>query len=264
MTAPKEWRLITSGRGTAGWNMALDEALLGSFEEGDRPILRLYGWEPSLSLGRFSNLASSVDLAALEAKRLPFVRRMTGGGILVHGDDLSYSLVLPRNLLESRGVKESYRHLCGFLINLYEKLGHRPAFAGELAMESGPANLCLAGSEPYDILIEGRKMGGNAQRYTSKALFQHGTIPRSIDEERYEGLFLEASGLERAATLQRLETPLEQEALQLLLLEAFCESFGADLSEEGLRKEEQKRAELLLALKYSQQRWNSHARDIQA
>lgn len=263
MTVPKEWRLVTSGRGSAVWNMALDEALLGSFEEGDRPILRLYGWEPSLSLGRFSNLSSSIEVATLEAKQLPFVRRMTGGGILVHGDDLSYSLVLPRNLLESRGVKESYRHLCGFLINLYEKLGHRPAFAGELAMESGPSGLCLAGSEPYDIVIGGAKMGGNAQRYTAKALFQHGTIPRSIDEARFDGLFLEASGLERAATLQRLETPMEQEELQQLLIEAFCESFDAELTEEGVRKEEQQRAELLLALKYSQQRWNSHARDIQ-
>ena len=263
MTAPKEWRLITSGRGSAGWNMALDEALLGSFEEGERPILRLYGWEPSLSLGRFSNLSSSIDLSTLATQQLPFVRRMTGGGILVHGDDLSYSLILPRSLLQSRGVKESYRHLCRFLINLYGKLGHRPAFAQELAMGSAPSNLCLAGSEPYDIIIAGRKMGGNAQRYTSRTLFQHGTIPRSIDEERFENLFLEASGLDRAATLKRLGTPLEQEELQQLLIGAFCESFGAALSEEGLRTKERQQAETLLALKYSQQRWNSHARDIQ-
>ena len=263
MTALKEWRLITSGRGSAAWNMALDEALLGSFAEGERPILRLYSWEPSLSLGRFSNLSSSIEAAALEAKQLPVVRRMTGGGILVHGDDLSYSLVLPRNALKSRGVKESYRHLCGFLINLYEKLGHRPAFACDRSLQSCPSGICLAGSEPYDIVIGGAKMGGNAQRYTAKALFQHGTIPRSIDEARFESLFLEASGLENAATLQKLETPLEQEALQQLLIEAFCESFGAELSDEGVRREEQQRAELLLSLKYSQQRWNSHARDIQ-
>ncbi|WP_345975644.1 lipoate--protein ligase family protein [Sulfurimonas sp. HSL3-7] len=259
MITAKRWRLIESGEGSAAWNMAVDEALLESFKEGDMPILRLYGWEPALTLGRFSGAGRSVDLESTEAQGIACVRRISGGGILVHGGDLSYSLILPRNLLRHRGVKESYRYLCGFLVNLYEKLGQKASFAQELQLERESTNVCLAGNEPYDLLIGGRKMGGNAQRHTSGALFQHGTIPISLDEERFGPLFLEESGLSTAATLERLGIEVSIDALSELLKESFCESFGVRFVSGALRVSEAQRAGELLAQKYSQERWNLHA-----
>jgi len=243
--------------------MAVDEALLNSFDEESMPILRLYSWETSLSLGRFSAVHRSLKLGSIEAEQIPFVRRISGGGILVHGGDLSYSLILPRKLIKAKGVKESYRHLCRFLIRLYEKLGHHPCFASDLEMESCPADLCLAGREPYDIVIGGRKMGGNAQRHTHRAFLQHGTIPIRINEKRFGPLFLGASGLEDAATLERLGSPVDYEQLAGLLTEAFCETFGADVTADTLRPSEEQSAKELLASKYSQERWNIDAKHDQ-
>ena len=259
-----KWRLIDTGLGTAQWNMAVDEALLNGFGEGDLPILRLYGWEPALSLGRFSNIHKSVDIDRLEQDKLPCVRRMTGGGVLVHGGDLSYTLILPRELLKEKGVKESYRYLCRFLIHLYEKLGRSAHFAGDLQLEGERSDICLADNEAYDIVIEGRKMGGNAQRHTRQALFQHGSIPMSVDESRFRPLFLQESGLEAAATLQRLGCEVAYEELAGLLKEAFSETFEVHFAAGTLNASEEQSAKALLVSKYTQERWNVDAEQNRA
>ena len=255
----KTWRLIETGIGSADWNMAVDEALLRNFEEDDLPILRLYGWEPSLSVGRFSNVRKCVDLVKLKKEKLSYVRRMTGGGVLVHGGDLSYALILPRKSLGHKGVKESYRYLCGFLIRLYEKLGRNALFACDAQMDIGHSDICLAGNEAYDIVIKGNKMGGNAQRYSRNLLFQHGSIPIHLDETRFEPLFLEDSGLKHAATLERLGSPVTYERLSKLLIESFCETFDTNVVVDNLHSSEEQCARELLAGKYSQEEWNIDA-----
>ena len=236
--------------------MALDEALLGAFREGDRPILRLYGWPRALSLGRFTRLEKSLDMARLREEKMPFVRRISGGGVLIHGGELSYSLVLPRSLVQERGVKESYRYLCSFLIALYKKLGYTAAFCADLKLEQKRCESCLGGNEAYDIMIEGKKMGGNAQRHTRHALLQHGTIPIAKYAAGAEALFVEDPGLQGAATLEGLGCVLSYEALSSLLCESFCESFEASLVKESLSPEEEEGAQRLLEEKYTQPEWN--------
>jgi len=240
--------------------MAVDEALLRSFGKDDHPILRLYGWEPSLSVGRFSNVSKCVDLAKLKRENLPYVRRMTGGGVLVHGRDLSYTVIMSRESLEHKGVKESYRYLCRFLIRLYEKLGQNALFVCDAQLEVGHSDICLAGNEAYDIVIKGRKIGGNAQRYSNNLLFQHGSIPIHLDIVRFEPFFLEDSGLERAATLERLGSPVTREQLSELLIESFRETFDVNVKADNLHPSEEKCARELLADKYSQERWNIDAK----
>ena len=102
MIKRSSWRFIDTGIKSAHWNMALDEALLNGFKEGDRPIIRLYGWENALSLGKFSNIHRCLDIQKLKDQKLPIVRRMSGGGVLVHGGDISYTLILPRESLEEK------------------------------------------------------------------------------------------------------------------------------------------------------------------
>jgi len=255
----KRWRVLDTGYGSAAWNMAVDEALLNNLQEDDLPILRLYVWEPALSLGKFSDVSKSIDMKKIESVDLPVVRRMTGGGVLVHGGDLSYTLLLPRNCLKGKGVKENYRYLCGFLINLYEKLGLKADFACDLEIKELKSDICLAGTEAYDIMIEDKKMGGNAQRYTRQVLFQHGSIPIKVDKPRFKDLFLGASGLEGSTTLEEQGYSLEYEQLVLLVSEAFRENFDTDLIIDTLHPSEEEDARKLLADKYTQQRWNLYA-----
>jgi len=253
------WRYIDSGAGSAQWNMAVDEALLLSFEEKDLPILRLYRWEePSLSFGRFSNPRETLDWEWVQEEELSCVRRMTGGGILVHGGDLSYTLVLSRHFVKERGVRESYRELCAFLIRLYHGFGLEVSFAYDLQVAPSHAAACLAGTEAYDIMIDGRKIGGNAQRYTHRALLQHGSIPLCIDRRYFETFFREPSGLNEAATLE--EAGVGMRELQENLLESFGASFDTSFQSDGLSDEEFALAQKLYREKYAKESWSVDAK----
>src|SRR6266566_6465855 len=76
---------------SAALNMAIDEALL---EGATVPSIRFYRWHsPALSFGYFGRFAH----VACYAGDRDLVRRWTGGGIVFHGDDLTYSIVIPVN-----------------------------------------------------------------------------------------------------------------------------------------------------------------------
>jgi len=256
------WRLIDSRLSSAQWNMAVDEALLASFKENDRPILRLYRWEePALSFGRFSNPKKTLDWEKIQTDNISYTRRMTGGGILVHGGDISYSLIVPRTFIGGRNIKEGYRYLCSFLIRFYHHLGLDASFACDQQFTEKHSSVCLAGTEAYDIVIDGKKIGGNAQRHTRQAILQHGTVPLTLAHEYFEALFLEDSGLSKAATLKGSHIDLNEETLMGKLVEAFKETFNTTLCKDALTQEEQKLAEKLLNEKYTGEAWNVHAKD---
>ena len=81
------WRLLFHGSASPARNMAIDEALLREVRE---PVLRIYEWNvPAVSLGYFQP-------HALAGER-PFVRRYTGGGLVDHAHDVTYTIVLPRD-----------------------------------------------------------------------------------------------------------------------------------------------------------------------
>ena len=254
-----DWRLIEEKGDSASWNMALDEALLRTYDDNDRPIFRLYEWEKALSFGRFSKPEALLHLDRMEQEGIASVRRITGGGILVHGGDISYALFLPRRFVASRGVKESYRYLCSFLLRFYHKLGLDAAFAQEQNISESHTPICLAGREAYDIIIEGCKIGGNAQHYTHQALLQHGSIPMRLDTVGFKGCFSTESGLEEAASLEKLGIKWEKEAIKALLKQSFEEAFGVTLRPDTLRDDEWSTAERLHDEKYSREAWNVHA-----
>src|SRR5580692_3099009 len=97
------WRLLLHGPDSPARNMAVDEALLREVRE---PVLRLYEWSvPAVSLGYFQS-------ASLAPEDRPFVRRYTGGGLVDHARDITYTLVLPRaHPWMEFPAPESYAHI---------------------------------------------------------------------------------------------------------------------------------------------------------
>src|SRR5262245_18868683 len=86
------WLLLRSGLGDPAFNMALDEALLDAMPRLEKPVLRFYGWtSPAASFGYFQKYSEVERATALR----PLVRRPTGGGIVPHDADWTYSLVFP-------------------------------------------------------------------------------------------------------------------------------------------------------------------------
>jgi len=258
------WRLLDTGALDGPSNMALDEALLSSFDpRRSLPILRLYGWHPpALSLGRYQDADAALKLDLCAGDGIPVVRRMTGGGIIFHASELTYSIVCsPEQVGEATGVKEGFRRLCAFLLGTYRRLGLEAAFATDLnshGVRLGERTaFCFAGKEEYDVLVAGRKIGGNAQRRLRGAIMQHGSIPlesRVKDGCRY--LKEPAPGAAGAASLAELGVRPEPAELKRLLVESFEEALGVRLEAVYATPEEAKAAAELEGAKYRNDGWN--------
>lgn len=244
--------------------MAIDEALLSSFDQHSQPILRLYGWHPAaLSLGRFQKACEVLDTARCSSAQLPVVRRITGGGVIYHADELTYSIICsPGQIPETSSIKDSFRVLTGFLLQFYRNLGLDALYAldvntaGERLGERTP--FCFAGRESYDILVNGRKIGGNAQRRLKQIVFQHGSVP--ILNRATEGVtYLK----ERPPELEKRITCLAAEGvvpdatfLKSVIKAAFCSNLQTSLLETELSDHERQSADRLLHQKYQNDGWN--------
>lgn len=152
--------------------MAFDEAMLEAMPRLRRPVLRLYGWtERAASFGYFQKYAE-VERATLLR---PLVRRPTGGGIVPHDADWTYSLAFPvGNEWHSLRAIDSYRRVHEWVREAFERLGIESALAPE-CRRAGPGR-CFAGHERFDLLWAGRKIAGAAQRRTRDGLLIQGSI----------------------------------------------------------------------------------------
>ncbi len=207
------WRLIDSPTLSASENISIDESLLEVFD--GTPILRLYSWKPnSYTLGRFQKIE---QIEQKERFGDDWARRMTGGGLLLHGFDLSYTLILPIDFLGSKSVKESYEYICSFLIHFYKTLGLDVEYAKDcISSPQSSSPFCQAGFESYDMIYDGKKIGGNAQKRSREILFQHGSMPLAKDSREFSGHSLEEFGIV-------LSVPEAKE----LLIKSFQETFDA-------------------------------------
>jgi lipoyl(octanoyl) transferase len=242
------WRLIDTGLLSGAENMAIDEALLSSFDpEKSLPVLRLYGWSPAaFSYGRFQDPAETLALGKCRAAGVQVVRRITGGGLLYHGNELTYSLVCPASFVSSAlGVKEAFFQLTAFLLAFYHKLGlaavHAADYYGGTKRLGGRTALCFAGTESCDILINGRKIGGNAQRRVKQVIFQHGSIPlRQMAAESQQYLLSAAPQLVTGTTSLADEgVAVDRDTLAAMLSAAFREVFNVTLHPAPLSRKEQ-------------------------
>ncbi len=158
-----------SERRHAPLNMAIDEALL---ENATKPTLRFYGWKrPSLSFGYFGRY----DDAVREGGSRDLVRRWTGGGIVLHGHDLTYSLIIPIGHDSFASVPGAiYAAVHQAIRDALLKEG-KPAL---IATSARPkiSEACFANAVVADVLIGETKVAGAAQRRTRRGLLQQGSI----------------------------------------------------------------------------------------
>jgi lipoate-protein ligase A len=175
----RQWRLIYDCPTCGPRNMAVDEAILmGDFCQ---PTLRLYRWEPfCLSLG-YGQRAADVDLDRLWSCDWRIVRRPTGGRAILHGDELTYSLVLPGgHPIGAGSVIDSYRRISHALVTGLEHLGVR-AEADQRAERARSAAVCFETPSHYEVMVQGRKLIGSAQLRREAGILQHGSLPLTGD-----------------------------------------------------------------------------------
>ncbi|HAM70845.1 MAG TPA: lipoate--protein ligase family protein [Verrucomicrobiales bacterium] len=189
---PESWHLLESGPGPTPLNMAWDEVLLENVSSLAAPVLRFYAWEePAASFGYFQRHA---DVARMTPLR-PLVRRPTGGGLVPHDADWTYSLVFPPgHAWYGLRAEESYRQLHEWVqaaLNLAgAKTDLSPCCAKELPGQ------CFAGPEKHDLLLGGRKVAGAAQRRAKHGLLIQGSIqprPPGMVRGAWERGFLDSA-----------------------------------------------------------------------
>ncbi len=160
---------------SAALNMAIDEALLEGLAAA--PVLRFYRWQgPAVSFGYFDQ-AEPVFRAYPERE---MVRRWTGGGVVEHARDFTYSLLVPRaHPLTALRAEESYGFLHGVLATAIAAAGSvAPVLTDRqaAAIPERVSRACFVNPVRHDLLLHGHKVAGAAQRRTRRGWLHQGSI----------------------------------------------------------------------------------------
>ena len=162
--------------------MAIDEVLLSSRRSA---ILRFYRWnKPAISFGYFVTFSEAWAAAGDRV----MVRRWTGGGIVPHGEDLTYSIMIGSNdEAFSLPSKIVYQRVHAALSSALCDIGIPAALTQ--ANEPKLSEACFANPVVSDVMENGRKIAGAAQRKTRSGLLHQGSIQRDKLNEKFRSIF---------------------------------------------------------------------------
>lgn len=254
------WRLLKLETNDAFTNMAIDEAIVTARIEGRVPnTLRFYRWNPSaVSIGRFQNVFNEVNVQNCRRHNIDIVRRITGGGTVYHDfeGEITYSVVVKEEDLESQDVVVAYRKICNGLIEAAKILGVKAEF------NPGDPRNCP------NITINAKKISGSAQFHKGGVLLQHGTFLLDVNLTKMF-TFLKVPwaktitdvicvAKEKITSIKHeLASNISLEEAHQALIEGFQKAFNMEFKqEENPTIYEQKLAETLRREKYSKDKWN--------
>ena len=255
-------RLLIMEKNCAAMNMAIDEAILTAQQEKSNPTLRFYDWTtPAFSFGYFQDIAAEVDIEACHAEGIELVKRMTGGGTVVHGWDLTYTLILPRQVGEM-GISETYQLLGISLVKAFEKL-NIPAecYTNKADSTQSTENICLTNPAENDVMCNGKKLAGVSVRRNRNGILFQGYI--SLDMPPDPILKRVSKHLEIQEMLREKSAAINMDGrftTRGSLIQAICETFEAEImfNSGKLLETEKAQAETLVNTKYATASWNFH------
>jgi len=249
----EEWRLLQTKDNTAAVNMAIDRAVMVSNSNKKvPPTVRFYTWDPpAISIGYFQSLEDEVDLKNCKKLGVDYVRRITGGGAVFHEKELTYSIVISESHPQiPKNIMASYGRICGAVIKGLKNLG--------IKSEYKPIN---------DIIVNGKKISGNAQTRKMKTVLQHGTVLLDVDVDKMFSILkvpnekikdkLIADVKERVTSINHiLRKEICFEDAATAMKKGFEEEFNVKLVQGSLTKEEIKLAAKFEKECFSSKDWN--------
>ena len=231
-------------------NMGIDEAILEIVSKTQIPTLRFYEWEkPAVAIGYFQNLHEEVHYEACLKDNVDIFRRMTGGGAVYKhpNGELNYSFVAPEKLV-SFNVLESYNLIGSAVILGLKKLG---------------INAQLSGIN--DIVLNQKKISGNAQTRKNGVVLQHGTILLDFDVNKMiKYLKIPIKKLDhtkikeirhRVGTIKELFPQITIEQLEENIKKGFKEQFNLEFITLDLNETEKQLSQKYFKEKYSTKEW---------
>ena len=250
----KSWRLLRlETQDDSFLKMAKEEAIMDALRAGQVPAtLRFYAWsKPAVAIGYFQEVDKELDLSRCRADGVELFRRLTGGGAVYKFPtyELNYSFIIHEDDLRvPKDIEASYKLICGAVMKGLARLGFVTTFK--------PIN---------DILLDGKKISGNAQTRVDNVLLQHGTILLRPDiKKMFTYLKIDDEKLreKKVAHVSDLVTGLcetrqvSQVEVQDAITEGFRDVFGEEFEEAAnLTPAELARAKDLYS-KYAGDEWN--------
>jgi len=253
-------RFIDSGFNDAFTNMAIDEALLQFCQV---PTLRVYGWNPaSISVGYNQNIQKEINIEYCKKNNIDIVRRITGGKAVFHDKEITYSFIIPKNnnLLPIE-VNQSYRIIAKALVIALKNIGIKSEI--KKIPERIATPICFNNSNWYELLVNGRKISGSAQRRMEGKVLQHGSLLIDFDYNINNSLFNSNDIIDNILNLKNRITSLNNELNKIINIEelanvikyGFKENFKFDLIDDSLTEKEIKYANGLRHEKYTRLEW---------
>ena len=236
MAREKEWRLIEFSCVDAYTNMAIDEAIfIGREKLGLPATLRFYGWEPAaISIGYFQEIEDPC-LEEYKRQKLTIVRRFTGGGAILHKNEITYSLACPTNeFIAFSNIKKTQQLVHQAIILALQSLRINAQLKRKQSKKPDPY-FCFVNPCKDDVVEDGQKIVGSAQRRRNRTFFQHGSIkisPESREEKKNRRKIIDS------------------------LVLGFEKRFGIRLIPDQLTREEVKLYRELRKVKYGTRNWN--------
>ena len=203
-------RLIIDEPRRASLNMAIDEMLM----QEAAPCLRIYFWaRPSISIGYFQSVAETARLFQCEKKNIPVVRRLTGGGLVHHHRDLTFSVILRSdNPFLPRDVKGSYlkvtEALRTGLTDIYHGLDYAKCEDASATRVKQKERICFEKLSCHDLLWNGRKVMGASQRRLHGVILHQSTV--FLDEDKAALAAKITQGFEKNWKISFREGPLTE------------------------------------------------------
>lgn len=248
--------IIDDAPDDGAWNMAVDEALLESGVHGDGVTLRWYAWKvPTISLGYFQTVPEFAPDDPLHG--LPLVRRLSGGGAILHHHEWTYSCVLPATHPFAERPTLLYTEVHEAMIEVLASLGANARLRGErTAADEKHIFLCFLRGDPRDVVLAGHKIIGSAQRRRGGAVLQHGSL--LLRSSRHAA---EQPGLHDLAEIHLDDTALRDQ-LANSVARRLADACGTGESTDAVQRsaittQEFDAAQVLLQERYSNLEWKA-------
>jgi len=257
----KEWSLIVDKTPLKGsLNMAIDDYLFQSLTDIPETYLRFYTWEkPTASLGYSQRVSKVLDAEFCRNNGVDVVRRMTGGKLVLHHNEATYSVCSSDTEIFSSRVVESYSLISEALMRGLEKMGLEPCLADAPPDFYTKGNLpCFSYPARNEVEVQGKKIIGSAQKRVKFKFIQHGSIPLEEEDELLKSVTsLAGRGDDiRMISLQSaLQKKVNFEWVVEYLKEGFSEYFGVDLKPKKFAKQEMKAILKIQKERYENDAW---------
>ena len=158
----QKFYFITNQQTDPYYNLATEEYLL---KQTDGYYIYLWINDRAVIVGKNQNALEEVNLAYTEKNGIKVVRRLTGGGTVYHDKgNLCYTVIAPYD-----SAKDNYKVFTAPVIEYLKSLGVNAEFSGR-----------------NDIVIDGKKISGNAQTIYKERIMHHGTILFDTDGTELE------------------------------------------------------------------------------